>query len=151
MNISQTATETGINAKTIRYYESIGLIPQASRKANGYRDYDATDLKQLRFLCRARDFGFSIEDCRALLSLYQNPERKSAEVHEVVEKKLQDVDERIGELQSMRSLLAKLISDCPNDAQAECAIIDSMTGRELPDNINEGNPSIKSQEGEANG
>ncbi|MBV1931338.1 MAG: Cu(I)-responsive transcriptional regulator [Porticoccaceae bacterium] len=151
MNISQTATETGLSAKTIRYYESIGLISQTRRKTNGYRDYEATDLKQLKFLCRARDFGFSIEDCRVLLSLYQNPERKSAEVHELVEKKLQDVDQRIRELQSMRSLLDKLISDCPNDTQPECAIIDSMAGREPLANINTGNLPAKLTGHEANG
>lgn len=150
MNISQTATATGISAKTIRYYESIGLIPQARRKANGYRDYDTTDLKQLTFLSRARDFGFSIEECRVLLSLYQNPERKSAEVHALVGRKLQDVDQRIRELQSMRGLLDKLISDCPNDTQPECAIIDSMAGREAPANIDASDLPAKPVGHEAN-
>ena len=94
-----------------------------------------TDFKQLKLLCRAQDFGFSIEDCRVLLSLYLNPERKSAEVHELVEKKLQNVDQRIRELRSMCDLLDKLNSDYPDDMQPECAIIDSMAGRESTGNI----------------
>ena len=126
MNISDAAIQTGLSSKTIRYYESIELISAPGRLANGYRNYQDYDIKQLKFLRQARNFGFSISECRLLLNLYQNPLRKSAEVHELVEKKLLDVDRRIDELQAMRELLGELVAACPNDQQSNCAIIDSM-------------------------
>ena len=128
MNISHTAQKTGLSSKTIRYYESIKLIPAPGRQANGYRDYQQNDVKRLNFLRQARHFGFSIDECRLLLDLYQNPARKSAQVHELVEQKLLDVDRRIDELLTMRNLLGELVDACPNDQQSDCAIIDSMAG-----------------------
>lgn len=128
MNISHTAKAAGLNPKTIRYYESVGLTPLPRRKDNGYRDYDGNDVERLIFLRQARNVGFTIEQCRALLGLYENPQRQSAQVYELVKTKVQEVDRKIQELQSMRSVLDQLTKDCPNDGQPECTIIDSMAG-----------------------
>ena len=146
MNISDTATQTGLSSKTIRYYESISLVPAPGRRANGYREYEDKDIKRLKFLRQARHFGFSIDECRLLLDLYQNPLRKSAEVHELVEKKLLDVDRRINELQTMRDLLGELVAACPNDQEPDCAIIDSMAGTQNATNINPDSSPVRHSE-----
>lgn len=130
MNISQAAKISGLSPKTIRYYERIQLIDPASRSENGYRDYSHKDLDILRFVQRARSTGFSVEECRQLLSLYQNPERHSSEVKELVQEKLQKVEDQIAELEHMRNTLKELVTRCPGDEAAQCAIIDSLAEKE---------------------
>ncbi|MBU3071617.1 Cu(I)-responsive transcriptional regulator [Aestuariicella sp. G3-2] len=130
MNISQAAKISGLSPKTIRYYERIQLIDPASRSENGYRDYNHKDLDILRFVQRARSTGFSVEECRQLLSLYQNPERHSSEVKELVQEKLQKVEDQIAELEHMRNTLKELVTRCPGDEAAQCAIIDSLAEKE---------------------
>lgn len=127
MNIGQVARLSGLSNKTIRYYESIALIPPATRQANGYRDYNHEALSVLRFLRQARQFGFSLEECRELVALYRDPQRRSAQVHALVEDKLAEVDQRIKELRSMKKLLVELVSSCPNDEGSDCEIINTLS------------------------
>ena len=126
MKISEVAARTGLDAKTIRYYESIALADLPRRLANGYRDYSEANVRQLWFLRHARQFGFSIEECRELLALWGNPRRRSAEVHELVTEKLQDIDRHISELQEMKAVLSELLAACPGNDSPECAIIDKL-------------------------
>lgn len=129
MNISQAAKACGLSPKTIRYYERIELIGPASRGLNGYRDYNLQDLEVMRFVQRARSTGFSVEECRQLLSLYRNTERHSHEVKDIVKEKLARVENQIVELQKMRSSLEQLVEQCPGDEQAQCSIIESLADR----------------------
>jgi len=130
MNISEAAKLSGLPAKTIRYYESIDLLSQPQRSANGYRYYQKADINYLCFLRQARQFGFNIEQCRLLLDLFKNPQRRSAEVHRLVSDKLEEVDTHIRELGETRDLLAQLVGACANDEKAECAIIDTLAGQQ---------------------
>ena len=135
MNISEAAKQSGLTAKTIRYYESVELITLPRRTANGYRDYAKADIKTLCFLRQARQFGFNISQCRLLLGLYRNPQRRSAEVHQLVNDKLEEVDAHIRELGETRDLLARLVGACANDDEAECAIIETLAGQQELDQV----------------
>ncbi len=145
MNISQAAKASGLSPKTIRYYERIELIGPASRGNNGYRDYNDSDLDVLRFVQRARATGFSVEECRQLLSLYRETNRHSVEVKALVQDKLQRVEAQIIELQHMRDTLADLVRRCPGDELAQCAIIDRLTHEGIADSIDSHAGSIKNQ------
>ncbi len=127
MNIGDAARHAGLPAKTIRYYEEIGLIaPQ--RAGNGYRDYSGDDVHRLAFLKRARNLGFSIDDCRQLMALYQDRSRASADVRQIASDHVTAIEEKIRELQSMRSTLQKLIHACHGDARPDCPILEEMAG-----------------------
>ena len=105
MNIGEVAERSGIPPKTIRYYEDIGLVrPQCS--GNGYRAFRETDLHKLAFLGRARALGFTIEDCRTLLSLYEDEARESAQVKAIAEEHLSAIEDKITQLQEMRESLS---------------------------------------------
>lgn len=125
MNISDAATECGLPAKTIRYYEDIGLVAPG-RLANGYRDYDENDLHKLRFLQRARGLGFSVEDCRMLLSLYEDRNRASSDVKEIAKTHLAEIERKIAELQSLRDTLSDLVQSCHGDDRPNCPIINDL-------------------------
>lgn len=127
MNIGDAAKESGLPTKTIRYYEEIGLITP-DRKPNGYRDYGETDLHKLRFLQRARHLGFAVEDCRTLLSLYEDKHRASADVKAVAKKHLQEIETRIAELNSLREVLTHLVSCCQGNDRPECPILNGLAG-----------------------
>lgn len=129
MNISEAAKLSGLSAKAIRYYESIELLSPPRRAANGYRSYVKSDIASLCFLRQARQFGFNIDQCRLLLDLYKNPQRRSAEVHHLVSDKLEEVDAHIRELGETRDLLAQLVGICANNEAADCAIIDTLAGQ----------------------
>ncbi|MEC3861371.1 Cu(I)-responsive transcriptional regulator [Mesobacterium sp. TK19101] len=125
MNIGQVAERSGLPAKTIRYYEDIGLItPQ--RLSNGYRSFQESDLHKLAFLGRARALGFSIEDCRALMALYEDKKRASADVKRIAQENLVRIDEKIAQLQSMRDTLAGLVSCCKGDNRPDCPILQDL-------------------------
>ncbi len=127
MNVGDAARRTGLPAKTIRYYEEIGLIlPQ--RSANGYRDYSPEDVHRLAFLKRARNLGFPIEDCRQLMALYRDRSRASADVHRIASSHVAAIEEKILELQSMRATLNKLIHACHGDDRPDCPILEEMAG-----------------------
>lgn len=127
MNIGEAAHRSGLQPKTLRYYEEIGLVT-AARRANGYRDYDDTHVHKLRFVQRARGLGFAIDDCRSLLSLYENQNRASAKVKELAEERLADIDRKIVELKSMRVTLARLVSACHGDDRPACPILADLAG-----------------------
>ncbi len=127
MNIGQAERACGLPAKTIRYYEDVGLVTP-DRRANGYRSYQELDLHKLRFLQRARGLGFSVEDCRALLALYDDKERASADVKSIAEAHLARIDQKLAELATLRSALTTLIDACHGDHRPDCPIIDDLAG-----------------------
>lgn len=126
MKISDVAKRTGLDVKTIRYYESIGLVAAPPRRENGYRDYPEQSIRQLTFLRHARQFGFSINECRELLALWENPNRRSADVYNLIVAKVKDIDIHISELKSMKKVLTEFIDQCPNDDIPGCALIDQL-------------------------
>ena len=127
MNVSHAAEQSGLSAKTIRYYEDIGLI-LPNRALNGYRDYSAGDIHRLAFLKRARGLGFSIDECRQLMALYQDRSRASHDVREIAKAHVIAIEDKLRELQSMRSTLNKLIHACNGDARPDCPILDDIAG-----------------------
>lgn len=125
MNIGDVADRAGLPPKTIRYYEDIGLVtPQ--RAANGYRSFRETDLHKLTFLGRARSLGFSIEDCRALLALYEDDTRASADVKRIAKENLARIDRKIAELTAMRATLSHLVRKCAGDERPDCPILQGL-------------------------
>ena len=127
MNIGDAAKSTGLPVKTIRYYEDIGLVT-AGRSANGYRTFDDSTVHKLRFIGRARSLGFSVENCRTLLSLYEDKERASAEVRAIATKHLSEVEAKIRELDGLRESLVHLIDNCAGNSRPDCPIIDELSG-----------------------
>ncbi len=125
MNIGDVARITGLPAKTIRYYEDIGLVTPA-RDNNGYRQFNDKDLHKLGFIGRARSLGFTIEDCRALLALYEDKDRASADVKQIVQHHLELVHAKITELKAMRATLGHLIESCAGDHRPECPILEDL-------------------------
>ncbi|MBO9463235.1 MULTISPECIES: Cu(I)-responsive transcriptional regulator [Stappiaceae] len=125
MNIGDVSQLSGVPAKTIRYYEDIGLI-KPLRGDNGYRSFQDRDLYKLAFLGRARSLGFSIEDCRSLLELYENDGRASADVKQIAEKHLARIEEKISQLHSMQRTLAHLIDACAGDHRPDCPILNDL-------------------------
>ena len=122
MNIAAAAEQSGVPPKTIRYYEEIGLI-RPDRAANGYRDFDATHVHKLAFLGRARALGFGIEDCRALLSLWEDRSRASADVRALASRHLDEIDAKLAELEAMRQTLSHLVDRCGGNDRPDCPII----------------------------
>ncbi|SHF77562.1 Cu(I)-responsive transcriptional regulator [Loktanella atrilutea] len=122
MNIGDVATHAGLPAKTIRYYEDIGLV-QPKRSANGYRTFRQSDVHKLAFLGRARALGFTIEDCRSLLKLYADTARASAEVKHIAQEHLGRIDRKIAELTEMRATLGNLVESCAGDHRPDCPIL----------------------------
>ncbi|WP_415919535.1 Cu(I)-responsive transcriptional regulator [Tateyamaria sp. SN6-1] len=128
MNIGQVSARSGLPSKTIRYYEDIGLI-KPRRSENGYRTFGETDLHKLTFLGRARTLGFSIEDCRILLGLYEDESRESAQVKAVAEEHLAAIDQKLEQLQSMRNTLSHLVKACHGDHRPDCPILSDLAGK----------------------
>lgn len=127
MNIQEVAKRSGLPAKTIRYYEEIGLI-RPLRAANGYRAFRDSDLHKLAFLARARGLGFTIEDCRALLALYEDRGRASSDVKALAEAHLGRIAEKITELRAMEATLTTLVHACAGDARPDCPILTGIAG-----------------------
>ncbi|MET3614478.1 Cu(I)-responsive transcriptional regulator [Rhizobium aquaticum] len=127
MNIGEASERSGLPAKTIRYYEDIALVAP-DRADNGYRDYSSSDVHRLRFLSRARNLGFSIDECRLLLSLYTDRNRASADVKAMAEQRLEEIDAKIAELQSLKSALQPLVDCCHGDDRPDCPILDDLAG-----------------------
>ena len=130
LNIGRAAEASGVSAKMIRHYESIGLLPAAGRTVAGYRIYGERDVHTLRFIRRARDLGFSMKEIAGLLNLWQNRRRASAEVKKLASKQLQVLDERIQELQSMRDALLHLLGHCHGDERPECPILEDLAAED---------------------
>jgi len=125
MNISDVARDTGLPPKTIRYYEEIGLI-RPMRSENGYRVFGDSDVHKLAFLGRARTLGFSIEDCRTLLALYEDQDRASADVKRVAQDHLAQIEDKIAQLQSMQATLQHLVRECAGDNRPDCPILSDL-------------------------
>ena len=126
MNIAEVALRTGLPAKTIRYYEEIGLI-RPQRQANGYRTFQSSDLHKLAFLGRARSLGFTIDDCRALLALYEDHERASGDVRALAEGHMGRIRDKIAELSAMEATLSDLIHACAGDSRPHCPILQGLS------------------------
>lgn len=127
MNIGQASTNCGLPAKTIRYYEDIGLI-FPDRTDNGYRDFSETHMHKLAFLSRARGLGFTIEDCRTLLSLYEDTDRASADVKAMAREHLDKMAHKINELKAMQATLSELVDKCHGDDRPNCPILQGLAG-----------------------
>lgn len=127
-NIGEAAARSGVSAKMVRHYESLGLLPSVDRTESGYRRYTAKEVHTLRFIKRSRDLGFGMDEIANLLKLWQNRRRSSAEVRRIATQRVRDLDERIAEMQSMRRTLEHLIHCCQGDHRPECPILDELGG-----------------------
>ena len=130
MNISDAARESGLSPKTIRYYEEIALVSPSGRLPNGYRQYDRNAVAELRFVHRARDVGFSVDECKALLDIQRDPQRHSAHVKSLVLEKCRQIEERIIRLRGMQATLEAMAAECSGDEGPECAILDELGAEE---------------------
>jgi len=128
MNIGQAAEQSGVSAKMIRHYESIGLVSKARRTDGGYRIYDGNDIHTLRFIRRASDLGFSIREIEQLLGLWRNRRRASADVRRVAQHHIGELDQKIEELQAMWRTLDQLVQHCHGDRRPDCPILDDLSG-----------------------
>lgn len=127
MNISEVAKLTGLTAKAIRFYESKGIIKEASRGANGYRQYTQHQVDELLLIRRSRLVGFSLDECQELLSLSNNPNRRSADVKQKTLEKVSEIETKIEELERMKKTLLDLADACPGDDSNDCQIIKGLT------------------------
>lgn len=126
MNIGQAARRSGLSAKMIRYYESIGLLKPALRSDSGYRLYQQEDLHSLAFIKRSRDLGFSLEEVARLLTLWQDRQRASADVKALASQHIDDLNRRIEELVSLRDTLSELVAHCQGDDRPDCPILKDL-------------------------
>lgn len=134
MNIGTVAEKSGVPPKTIRYYESVGLIPSANRRSNGYRSYDDVDMHMLNFIKRARSLGFSVDEVRDLLDLWSDRSRSSVSVKALASEHLKALDRKIAELRAMRRTLANLVERCRGDHRPDCPILYDLADGEEPGN-----------------
>jgi Cu(I)-responsive transcriptional regulator len=128
MNIGDASKASAVSAKMIRHYESLGLVPKAPRTESGYRQYDDAAVHTLRFIRRARDLGFSIDEIRALLGLWRNRRRASADVKRIALAHASDLQRRIDEMSAMQRTLKRLAHCCAGDARPDCPILDDLAG-----------------------
>ncbi|MCJ8517333.1 Cu(I)-responsive transcriptional regulator [Pseudorhizobium tarimense] len=132
MNIGQASDASGVSAKMIRYYEEIGLVRPMGRTGNNYRVYGEEEVHILRFIKRARNLGFSLEETEMLLKLWQDKERTSAAVKEVATAHIGDLERRIAEMQGMVRTLKHLAHCCGGDERPNCPILDDLAGAPAP-------------------
>jgi Cu(I)-responsive transcriptional regulator len=137
LNIGEAAQASGVSAKMIRHYESIGVIPRPARTAAGYRLYRDADVHTLHFVQRARALGFPVREIATLVSLWRNPRRSSAEVHRLASKHLQTLEKRIEQMQGLRGSLRHLVDACHGDERPDCPILHDLAepqaaGRSAP-------------------
>ena len=130
MNIGEAAKASGVSAKLIRYYESIGLIPEAGRTAAGYRVYTPSEVRILRFVKRARTLGFSIERIQALVGLWRDKQRTSAEVKRIALEHVEELEARIAEMRAMADTLHELAAACHGDDRPDCPILRDLEDAE---------------------
>uniref|UniRef100_UPI0035B09256 Cu(I)-responsive transcriptional regulator n=1 Tax=Hylemonella sp. TaxID=2066020 RepID=UPI0035B09256 len=129
VNIGSAAALSGISAKMVRHYESLGLLPRVTRTDSGYRQYSETDVHTLRFIKRARDLGFSMAEIGELVALWQNRRRASASVKRIAQKHVDELAARIAAMQAMQRTLGHLLHHCHGDARPDCPILDDLSGR----------------------
>lgn len=128
MNISDVAQKTGLTSKAIRFYEQKGIVKAPLRTSNGYRSYDPKHIEELTLLRQARLVGFTLEECRELLALFNDPQRHSADVKARTLQKVAEIEKHINELGEMRQRLLALAQECPGDEGAACPIIERLAG-----------------------
>jgi MerR family transcriptional regulator, copper efflux regulator len=133
MNIGDVAKKAGLPPKTIRYYEDIGLI-KPLRDTNGYRAFRDSDIHKLAFLGRSRALGFTIEDCRNLLALWEDKARASADVRAIAKDHLAQIETKIADLQAMRDTLSELVRECAGDERPDCPILKTLEAPVKPRN-----------------
>lgn len=122
------ARATGCNLETIRYYETVGIMPNPPRTSKGYRSYDDTHVRRLKFVMRSRDLGFSLEEIRGLLGLVDDRTQTCAQVQSVAEAHLEEVQAKIADLERIERVLSETVARCTGDAVPECAVIDALLG-----------------------
>ena len=126
MNIGQASKQSGVSQRMIRHYEAIGLTPKAARRDSGYRDYDEKDVHTLRFIRRARDLGFPIEEIGQLLALWQDRDRASVDVKALATARIAELKQKEGEIRAMRLSLEDLARHCHGDERPDCPILEDM-------------------------
>ncbi len=131
MQIGTVADKSGVSAKAIRYYESVGLIQAANRSHSGDRIYGERDLRTLRFIQRARGLGFSVEEVGGLLALWRDTDRHSAQVLALARRHVEDIDRKVAELGGMRDTLTDLIARCHCDDRPACPSLDDLAGEDV--------------------
>jgi len=131
MNIGEAAAASGVSAKMIRHYESIDLLPPADRSDAGYRRYADRDVSMLRFIRHSRDLGFSLEQIRELLNLWQDRKRSSRQVKALAQAHIAELNEKLRELQAMKATLEHLVQGCHGDDRPDCPIIETL-GADAP-------------------
>ena len=129
MNIGKAAKLSDLTVKTVRYYSDIGIIKPNVAVDTGYRDFSEPDLAKLQFVAKARKFGFSLDDCKELLALYENTERSSKEVKALTLEKIAEIDTKLTELNMLRDQLSTLASACKGDGRPDCPILDALSDR----------------------
>lgn len=133
MNIGEAAAASGVSAKMIRHYESIGLIKSADRTGSGYRVYSGNDLETLRFIRRGRDLGFAIEQIRQLLALWRDRSRASSDVKRIAMEHVQELESKMRQLLEMANTLRHLATHCQGDARPDCPIIQDLAHADVDD------------------
>jgi MerR family copper efflux transcriptional regulator len=126
MNIGAAARASGVSAKMIRHYESVGLFPEANRTEAGYRQYADKEVNTLRFIRHSRDLGFSIEQIRELLGLWQNRRRSSRQVKALAQAHIQELEQKLQKLQAMKATLEHLVHCCRGDDRPDCPILEAL-------------------------
>ena len=126
MSIGEAAACSGVPAKTIRFYEEVGLLAPAARRGNGYRAYGEKEVRTLQFINRARALGFGLKDIAALLDLYRDRRRASHDVKEIARGHIADLDRKIAELAAIRAALGELVERCHGDDRPDCPILDTF-------------------------
>ncbi|MDP2819431.1 MAG: Cu(I)-responsive transcriptional regulator [Polaromonas sp.] len=129
MNIGEAARQSGVSAKMLRHYESLGLLPQVQRSDSGYRQYSDAEVHTLRFIKRARELGFSMAEIAELVSLWQNRRRASASVRRIAQKHADELAQRIADMQAMQQTLAHLVHCCQGNDRPDCPILDDLAGQ----------------------
>lgn len=127
MNIGTASRESGVSVKMMRHYESIGLLPKAARTEGNYRLYGPNDVHILRFIRRARSLGFSMDEIRELLGLWQSKTRSSVAVKKIARRHVDELKAKITELEAMVSTLEHLMHHCHGDHRPECPILDDLS------------------------
>ena len=131
MNIGLASKLSGLTIKTVRYYADIGIVNPSRNSKTGYRSYSPDDVAKLQFIRKARQFNFSIDECRELLSLYQDKNRSSKEVKRLTTEKIVEIDTKLKELNSLRDQLKHLVSSCQGNDRPDCPILDALASRKF--------------------
>ena len=126
MNIGKAANLSNLTIKTVRYYANIGLIKPKQNSLTGYREYNEEEVSKLKFIGKARKFDFSINECKELLSLYENKDRTSKEVKKITLEKVSQIDEKLKDLYNLRNQLYFLANNCHGDNRPDCPILDEL-------------------------